>query len=238
MVLPPPPSQSALDKCHGAVTPANCHCCQHTTQMDNLKSTAKLPGNAVHHRWVTLGDLEPLALHYVSHSSSGAHTTTDPNFAVTGMTECEASPVPVREGRQGEEALVSTGATVPLSSTKNTFPQWLGTSNVDNFLLKSQTGAKIPPRGTNHQTYFALNPHPLPHGVTEQHLSTPLATVQATPPRAPAQRKAPEEWHQQCVSRPELPLPCKTLRLCLMYLCHGALGGQAFFDQTKSDVLM
>ena len=38
-------------------------------------------------------------------------------------------------------ALVSTVATVPCSPTKNTFPWWVATGNVDSVLLKNQTGA-------------------------------------------------------------------------------------------------
>ena len=56
------------------------------------------------------------------------------------MTECEEVLAPAGEERQGAEAaLLNRGTTVPLSPSKITLPQWLGTSNVDDSFLKIQT---------------------------------------------------------------------------------------------------
>ena len=49
-------------------------------------------------------------------------------------------PAPAWEGRQAPEAaLLSRGTTVPLSPANSSFPQWLGRSNVNNFLFKNET---------------------------------------------------------------------------------------------------
>ena len=46
-----------------------------------------------------------------------------------------------RDAKRVEAAVVSRGAIVPFSPTKNTFFQWLGTSNVNSLLLQTQTCA-------------------------------------------------------------------------------------------------
>ena len=53
-----------------------------------------------------------------------------------------------------EAALGCRGTNVPVSPTKNTFPQWLGTSNVDTFLCRSQTVHT--PGSTNRHIYSAF----------------------------------------------------------------------------------
>ena len=65
---------------------------------------------------------------------------------VMGTAECAALLAPVWEGRQGGGAAsVRRGTTVPLSPTTNTVVvQWLGTTDVDNVLPKTQTSAYTP----------------------------------------------------------------------------------------------
>ena len=67
------------------------------------------------------------------------------------MTDCEASPEPAPEGRQGPEAeLVSRGIPIPLSRSQNSVPRWLGTSdaNSNNLFREKQISVdtrKYPP---------------------------------------------------------------------------------------------
>ena len=69
-------------------------------------------------------------------------------------------PAPAGGGWQGAEtALVSRGTTAPLSRTSNTFPQWLGISNVDNLFLTTQTSADT--GSTIWHTYSAFMAPPL-----------------------------------------------------------------------------
>ena len=88
-----------------------------------------------------------------SHISGGEHPS---NCTVLGVTQCEASPAPAWEGCRGADAAL-VRRTVPLSPTDSTFPQWNGTSSINNFLLTTQTSANT----RRYQRAHLLSPPPL-----------------------------------------------------------------------------
>ena len=59
-----------------------------------------------------------------------------------------------RAAKRLQAALVNT--TVPLLFIESPFPQWFGTSNVNNLFLEIQTSAVRKSRSTNRHTYSAL----------------------------------------------------------------------------------
>ena len=78
----------------------------------------KMPGNAVHRSWATVGDPKLPALCCISHIRCGAGEHP-PNFTVLRMTEYEAWRAPAWEGRQGADAAFgSRGTSAPLPPTK------------------------------------------------------------------------------------------------------------------------
>ena len=90
------------------------------------------------------------------------------------------------EGCQGAAAaLVIRGTTVPLSTAKSIFPQWLGTSNANNSFLKTQQG--VYNRRTNWHINSALmaNPRPCPTqpgGIPPKMRATGSPFAQPSPP--------------------------------------------------------
>ena len=70
------------------------------------KTSDKMPENAVHHRWVTFADLEPLVLWYISHISGGGRP---PNFTVLESFLCVCMQAPAWDGHQGAEEATFLG---------------------------------------------------------------------------------------------------------------------------------
>ena len=81
---------------------------------------------------------------------------------------------------------------VPVSPAKATFPQWLGTSNVNNFLLTAQTSLHI-----RKQTQFLWLP-PSPHSAGSEQARSWQEAASETLVRA-AQRQT--FWKQLCSVR-------------------------------------
>ena len=134
-----------------------------------------------------------------------------PNFTAMGMTEREAFPTPAWEGRQGVDAAPASRATlVPLSSAENAFLQWVVTSNVDSFFLKTQTSVhpEAPPG-----TLIVGNPPlpapsalimPFPHLTRVCHCPPPLSCCTAPNPSPSVKPKhQPGNLHHRTPQGPQ-----------------------------------
>ena len=94
-------------------------------------------------------------------ASGGEHPS---NFINMGMTECEAC----KERQRARSRTRERRDKCPLSPTSNILPQWLGTRNVHNLHLKTQTSAYTRKYQPAHLHKFYGNPphfHP-PHDPT------------------------------------------------------------------------
>ena len=90
---PHPPPLATRSNCPqtserpGVVTSSTLHCCWHPALIRKQEKTnGKMPRNAMHHRWVTLGDPSPPVLCYISRISDDGYP---PNFTVLGKALCE-----------------------------------------------------------------------------------------------------------------------------------------------------
>ena len=72
-----------------------------------------------------------------------------PTFSAMGLTEV---PACLTHGMRSTKQFVSRGTTVPLSSAKDTCPQWLGASNANNTFLKTTTHTR------KYQQAYLLSP--------------------------------------------------------------------------------
>ena len=95
--------------------------------------------------------------HTATQSERAVQSSPHPPKCGACQRRCGRDPKGQKQGAKA--AFVSRGTTVLLSATENHFSQWLGTSNVNNLFLKTQTSSYT----QRYQAAHLLNPTPPGH---------------------------------------------------------------------------